>query len=112
MKKDSEENATWEVHKPETEQYKAFEELRFALLKFQKEKKPGEKIPTSDTMSRDERFDDMNRHVYHPKFMKKEGGGKWDFQLVSKRVEVAMPVTAGDDDELTTASHGINCRTI
>ena len=36
---------------------------------------PGEKIPTSDAMSRDERFDDMNRHVYHPKFMKKEGGG-------------------------------------
>ena len=63
-------------------------------------------------MSRDKRFDDMNKHVYLPKFMKKEGGGKWDFQLVSKRVEVAMPVTAGDDDELTTASQGINCRTI
>ena len=63
-------------------------------------------------MSRDKRFDDMNLHVYHPKFMKKEGGGKWDFQLVSKRVDVAMPVTAGDDDKLTTASHGINCRTI
>ena len=34
LKKDSEENATWEVHKPGTEQYKAFEELRGALLKF------------------------------------------------------------------------------
>ena len=44
--------------------------------------------------------------------MEKEGGGKWDFQLVSKRVEVAMPVTMGDDDKLTTASHSINCRTI
>ena len=43
---------------------------------------------------------------------RKEGGGKWDFQLVSKRVEVAMQVTVGDDDELTTASHNINCRTI
>ena len=63
-------------------------------------------------MSRDERFDDMNKHVYHPKFMKKEGGGKWDFQLVSKRVEIAMPVTSENDHELTTASHGINCRTI
>ena len=32
--------------------------------------------------------------------------------MVSKRVEVAMPVTAEDDDKLTTASQGIDCRTI
>ena len=34
LKKDSEENATWEVHKPGTEQYNAFEELQGTLLKF------------------------------------------------------------------------------
>ena len=48
--------------------------------------------------------DDLLFTTNSRKDMKKEGGGKWDFQLVLKRVEVAMPVTAEDDDELTTAN--------